>query len=112
MGLKAPAILAPPGAAFASALNLAYGAAMRGAQEHMRAPGEPPTPTDSPLRLADIRTSAVYRNLSTPAVAVGDPAPVFRLPRLDVTRAETMEIVDLGDDLGRRPVALIFGSYT
>jgi len=37
---------------------------------------------------------------------------VFRLPRLDVTRAETMEIVDLGDDLGRRPVALIFGSYT
>lgn len=85
---------------------------MRGAQEHIGAPGEPPTPTDSPLRLADIRTSAFYRNLSTPAVAVGDPAPVFRLPRLDVRRAETTEIVDLGDHLGRRPVALIFGSYT
>ena len=105
MGHKAPAILAPPGAALASAQNLAYGAAMRGAQE-------PPTPADSPLRLADIRTSAFYRNLSTPAVAVGDPAPAFRLPRLDVRRAETTEIVDLGDHLGRRPVALIFGSYT
>jgi hypothetical protein len=78
----------------------------------MRPPGEPPTPTDSPLRLADIRTSAFYRNLSTPAVAVGDPAPAFRLPKLDVRRAETTEIVDLGDHLGRRPVALIFGSYT
>lgn len=112
MGHKPPAILAPPGAALASAQNLAYGAVMRGAQEHMRPPGEPPTPADSPLRLADIRTSAFYRNLSTPAVVVGDPAPAFRLPRLDVRRAETTEIGDLGDHIGRRPVALIFGSYT
>jgi hypothetical protein len=85
---------------------------MRDAQDDVRLPEEPPTPPDSPLRLADIRTSAFYRNLSSPAVAVGDPAPVFRLPRLDVRRAETTEIVDLGDHVGRRPVALIFGSYT
>jgi hypothetical protein len=85
---------------------------MRGAQDHMRAPGEPPTPADSPLRLADIRASAFYRNLSTPAVAVGDPAPVFRLPRLDAQRRVMAESVDLGHHLRTRPVALIFGSYT
>jgi hypothetical protein len=85
---------------------------MRGVQDHMHAPGEPPTPADSPLRLTDIRTSPLYRNLGTPAVAVGDAAPVVRLPRLDAHRRVTAEIVDLGDYLGARPVALIFGSYT
>ena len=78
----------------------------------MHAPGEPPTPADSPLRLADIRTSAFYRKLATPAVAVGDAAPAVRLPRLDAHRRVTAEIVDLGDHLGTQPVALIFGSYT
>jgi hypothetical protein len=78
----------------------------------MHPDGEPPTPADSPLRLADIRSSAFYRNLGTPAVGVGDPAPAFRLPRLDARRRATMETLDLGDHLGRRPVALIFGSYT
>ena len=85
---------------------------MRAAEDHGGAPGEPPTPADSPLRLADIRTSAFYRNLGTPAVAVGDAAPAFRLPRLDAHRRVTAEMVDLGDRLGTRPVALIFGSYT
>jgi hypothetical protein len=83
-----------------------------GAQDHSGAPGEPPTPADSPLRLADIRTSGFYRDLGTPAVAVGDTAPAVRLPRLDAHRRVTAEIVDLGDHLGTRPVALIFGSYT
>jgi hypothetical protein len=78
----------------------------------MHEPGEPATPSDSPLRLADIRTSPLHRDLGNPAVVMGDPAPTFRLPRLDPARRATGEIVDLGDHLGRRPVALILGSYT
>jgi hypothetical protein len=85
---------------------------MGGATERMPDPGEPPTPPDSRLRLSDIRTSPRYRDLGTPIVAVGDRAPIFRLPQLDSARHATGEIVDLGDHLGRRPVALIFGSYT
>jgi hypothetical protein len=85
---------------------------MGGRTEELRDPGEPPTPPDSPLRLPDIRRSPRYRDLGTPVVAVGDPAPIFRLPRLDPTRRATGEIVDLSDHFGRRPVALIFGSYT
>jgi hypothetical protein len=86
---------------------------MGGVTEHVHEPGdEPPTPPDSPLRLADIRTSPLYRDLGSPVVVVGDPAPTFRLPRLDPARRATGEIVDLGDHLGRRPVVLIFGSYT
>ena len=85
---------------------------MGGAAKRMSDPAEPPTPADSPLRLSDVRTSPLYRNLGTPVVAVGDPAPPFRLPRLDSARRATGEIVDLRDHLGRRPVALIFGSYT
>ena len=78
----------------------------------MHDPAEPPTPADSPLRLADIRRSTFYHRLGTPDIEVGDPAPPFRLTRLDAARGETAELVDLGDHLGRRPVALIFGSYT
>ena len=42
------------------------------------------------------------------APSVGDPAPDFELPRLD-DRSQT---VRLSDFKGKRPVALIFGSYT
>jgi hypothetical protein len=85
---------------------------MDGAPDRIDEAREPPTPADSPLRLADIRGSALYGDLSTAAVRVGDPAPAFRLPRLDATRRATTEVVHLDDHLGRRPVALIFGSYT
>jgi hypothetical protein len=85
---------------------------VRGAQDHRVVSGEPPTPADSPLRLADIQTSTFYRNLGSPAVAVGDVAPAIRLPRLDAGRRVTAETIDLREHLGTRPVALIFGSYT
>jgi hypothetical protein len=74
---------------------------------------EPPTPADSPLRLADVRASALYRDLSTPKLAAGDPAAPFRLPLLDPqTRAPSGSVADLAALLGRTPVALVFGSYT
>jgi len=73
----------------------------------------PPTPSDSPLTLADVRASALYRDLTTPALAVGDPAPPFRLPALDPSHGGPYdEQVDLRPHLGSRPVVLIFGSYT
>ena len=68
----------------------------------------PRTPADSPLDLADVKASALYSDLSTPTVAVGDPAVPFRLPMLGAARSQ----VDLGRHLGKRPIALVFGSYT
>ena len=44
------------------------------------------------------------------SVQEGDPAPDFRLRRL--TGAEVGERVALSDHFGKRPVALVFGSYT
>jgi hypothetical protein len=44
------------------------------------------------------------------SVQVGDPAPDFRLPRLGGPNAG--EEVTLSEHFGKRPVALIFGSYT
>jgi hypothetical protein len=41
---------------------------------------------------------------------VGDPAPDFRLQRLGGPNAG--ERVTLSSHFGKRPVALIFGSYT
>ena len=43
-------------------------------------------------------------------VQVGDPAPEFDLPRLGGPDAG--ERVGLSSHFGKRPVALIFGSYT
>ncbi len=43
------------------------------------------------------------------SVRPGDPAPDFRLPRLE---ADQDTQVCLSDHFGKRPVALIFGSYT
>jgi hypothetical protein len=73
----------------------------------MAAGEAPPTPADSPLTLADVMGSAAYRELRTPDVEVGDPAPPFTLPLLG-----SDEGVSLGDFAGERPVALVFGSYT
>jgi hypothetical protein len=66
------------------------------------------TPADSPLSVADVMTSPVYRDLSTPIISPGDPAFDFELHRLDVAG----ETVRLSAFVGQRPVALIFGSYT
>jgi hypothetical protein len=70
-------------------------------------PTEPPTPADSPLRLADVMSSPFYERLRTPDLAPGDPASPFDLPLLDGSGR-----VRLADFAGRRPVALVFGSYT
>jgi hypothetical protein len=66
----------------------------------------PETPADSPLTMADVLASPVYRDLMTPKLAPGDPAFPFELPR------DTGELVRLSDYAGRMPVALVFGSYT
>ncbi len=44
------------------------------------------------------------------SVQVGDPAPDFRLPRLGGPNAGDETTLSL--HFGKRPVALIFGSYT
>jgi hypothetical protein len=64
-------------------------------------------PADSPLGLPDILSSPVYRDLSTPSVAVGDDAVDFELPALDGGGT-----VRLSSFKGDKPVALVFGSYT
>jgi hypothetical protein len=73
----------------------------------------PHTPADSPLTLDDVMSSPAYLELRTPSLAVGEPAFDFDLPRLDPeTQRPTGERVRLADFRGRRPVALVFGSYT
>lgn len=42
----------------------------------------------------------------------GDPAPDFSLPWLTGPRSGTGATLRLSDHFGKRPVALIFGSYT
>jgi hypothetical protein len=46
------------------------------------------------------------------SVAEGAPAPDFTLARLGGVSPGDAEHVTLSDHFGRRPVALIFGSYT
>jgi hypothetical protein len=53
-----------------------------------------------------------YRELRTSKLRLGDPAYAFELPRIDVERRAAAEVVRLADHLGRRPVVLVFGSYT
>jgi hypothetical protein len=73
----------------------------------------PETPSDSPLTMEQALASPVYRDLMAPKLAVGDAAFPFELPLLDPdTHARTGETVRLADFVGRRPVALVFGSYT
>jgi hypothetical protein len=78
-------------------------------------PTEPPTPADSPLRMNDVMSSPLYRGLMTAKLRVGDPAAPFRLPLLDLRHGEarpTGKSVTLASFKGKKPVALIFGSYT
>jgi hypothetical protein len=77
------------------------------------APAGPSTPDDSPLTMADVLASPRHRRLMSPTVAEGEPAVPFRLPLLDPRAGGPWGAdADLGRLLGRRPVALVFGSYT
>ncbi len=53
---------------------------------------------------------ATLMALEATSVQTGDPAPDFALPRLGGPKAG--EPVTLSSHFGKRPVALIFGSYT
>jgi hypothetical protein len=66
------------------------------------------TPSDSPLTIADVMTSPMYRDLATPKLSEGDVAFDFVLRRFDTP----VEALRLSSFAGRQPVALIFGSYT
>jgi len=73
----------------------------------------PETPADSPLTLETAMASPLYRRLMDPEVHPGEPAFPFELPLLDPeTHRPSGERVRLTDFAGRRPVALVFGSYT
>ena len=65
------------------------------------------TAPDSVMTMAEAMGSDRYRALSTPHVAPGEPAPDIDLPRLD-----GRGFFHLSEHRGKRPVALIFGSYT
>jgi len=45
-------------------------------------------------------------------VAQGEPAPDFTLPWLSGSGPDGSETVTLSNHFGKRPVALVFGSYT
>jgi hypothetical protein len=64
------------------------------------------TAPDAPMTPEQAATSPVYVDLSTPKVRPGDPAPDFTL------RQQNGPLVTLSHHRGKRPVALIFGSYT
>lgn len=76
---------------------------------------DPNTPGDSPLTREDVHASADYEDLRTPKLRAGDPAADFALPLFDFGTGHaraTGRTIRLGDFAGRRPVALVFGSYT
>jgi hypothetical protein len=62
-------------------------------------------PKDSLLTLQDVTARADYRDLRTPKVAEGDPAPDFELRLLG--EEGTVSLTDL---LAQGPAALVFGS--
>ncbi len=62
-----------------------------------------------PLARAELERSAPIEFAS---VAEGEPAPDFTLARLSETNGGQAGHVTLADHFGKRPVALIFGSYT
>ena len=73
----------------------------------------PETPADSPLTLEQAMSSSLYQRLMTPQLAPGEAAYQFELPLLDPeTHQPSGERIRLADFAGKRPVALIFGSYT
>ncbi len=71
-------------------------------------------PTDEQLQRVGLTRErwesiqAEHREREAHAPNVGDPAPDFELPVL----GDRKQTVRLSDFSGKRPVALIFGSYT
>jgi hypothetical protein len=73
------------------------------------------TPEDSPKNPMDLAADPVWRDLSTAKLVAGDPAHDFELPIFDFgegTERLTGETFHLAKVASKRPVALIFGSYT
>ena len=73
------------------------------------------TPADSPMTYEDYAASDAHVDLSTPRVAVGEPAIDFELPLYDFSdgsRRDTGETFHLMQVAANQPVALVFGSYT
>ena len=73
-----------------------------------------PQPTDEQLARVGLtrerfgRLQEEHAEREARAPTVGDPAPAFDLPML----GDRSQTVRLSDYQGKRPVALIFGSYT
>ena len=74
--------------------------------------GRRSTPPGPPKTKEEVQASAQRQDLSTPKLQQGDPALDFTLPTLDATHGLTTEKVQLSSFRSKRPVALIFGSYT
>ena len=74
--------------------------------------GKRSTPPGPPKTKEEVQASAQHRDLSIPKLQQGDPAFDFNLPTLDATHGLTDAKVQLSGFRGKRPVALIFGSYT
>jgi hypothetical protein len=73
------------------------------------------TAPDTTLTMKQAMSSPQVVDLGTARVSMGDPAPTIVSPPFDVrdgTLRETGEIFDLQSHAGRRPVALVFGSFT
>ena len=73
------------------------------------------TPDDSPKTPMDIFSDPVHRALATADLAVGDRCFDFDLPLADFSdgvERRTNETFHLLGAAEKRPVALIFGSYT
>jgi hypothetical protein len=65
--------------------------------------------------MGDVMTSARYRDLWTARLAPGDTAFDFELPLLAADGSGVQvegRMIRLSSFAGKRPVALIFGSYT
>ncbi len=73
------------------------------------------TPEDSPKTPMDVLADPVHKDLGTAKLGVGDLACDFELAAYDFSsgaRRETGNRFRLLQEAERRPVALIFGSYT
>ncbi|MCH7482786.1 MAG: hypothetical protein IIC95_09805 [Chloroflexi bacterium] len=70
------------------------------------------TPPGPSKTREEVKASAQHQDLSTAKLRAGDPAFDFTLPTLDASHGLTDEKVQLSGYRGKKPVALIFGSYT
>jgi hypothetical protein len=73
------------------------------------------TPEDSPKTPLDVMADPRHRDLATAKLSAGDRAFDFERPLFDFSsgvRKETGRSFHLLEAAARRPVALIFGSYT